>query len=128
MARIALALLAALSVTALGACKTPEQKLVDRRRELRATLDRVYGDYSARGAKPSGDADPGVLGHVATQVDRAYFESQCLALGRGERGFNLSPRLEGFLAEDRNARACRKAADLEVEIDALAQKVSERGR
>jgi hypothetical protein len=127
MARPVLSLLCVLSL-ALGACKTPEQKLVDTRRELRATLDRVYADYSARGAKPKEDAEPGVLGHVAGQVDRAYFESQCLALGRGERGFNLSPRLEAFLAEERNADACREAADLQLEIDALEQKVSrERG-
>jgi hypothetical protein len=122
MHRPLLALLAALSL-ALGGCKTPEQKLVDARRELRATLDRMYADYSA-GAKPKEGADAGVFGHFAVQVDRAYFEGQCLALGRGERGFSLSPKLETFLAEDRNADECRKAADLELEIEALERETS----
>jgi hypothetical protein len=123
MSRPVRVLLAALPL-ALAACRTPEQELVDSRREQRGTLDRMYADYSARGAKPKEGEGADVLGHVVGQVDRAYFEGQCLALGRGERGFNLSPRLEAFLAEERNAAACRKAADLQLEIDALEEKVA----
>jgi hypothetical protein len=123
MTRRLLALLAACAALAV-ACKTPEQKLVDRRRELRTTLDRAYGDYAASAGKSQEGGDPGLFGRVAGEVDRAYFESQCLAVGRGDRPVSLSARLDAFLKDDRNARACRKAADLQLEVDALEKQVS----
>jgi hypothetical protein len=103
------------------ACQSPEQKLVDRRRELRQTLDRAYAAYAGE-TEPKPE-DPGLLGRVAGEVDRAWFESQCLAQGRGERPMSLSARLDAFLKDDRNARACRRAADLQVDIDALERQV-----
>jgi hypothetical protein len=123
MTRSILAVLAALPI-ALGACRSPERQLVDTRRELRATLDGLYAEYSGRGERPPEGADAGVLGHLAGQMDRAWFEAQCIAVGRGERGLSLSARLEAFLSEDRNARACRKAADLQLEADELERKVA----
>jgi hypothetical protein len=123
MARTLLALLASLPL-ALGACRSSERQLVDTRRELRATLDRMYADYSSHGERPAAGGDAGVLGHLVGQVDRAYFEAQCIAVGRGERGLSVSARLEAFLSEDRNARACRKAADLQLEVDELERKVA----
>jgi hypothetical protein len=122
MTRRLLALLAA--VPLVLACKTPEQKLVERRRELRATLDGLYAEY-ARGAPPAeqGD-DAGLLGRVAGEMGRAYFEHRCLALGRGERPVSLSARLDAFLEDEGNAGACREAADLELEVRALERQVS----
>lgn len=125
MTRRFLVLLAAVGALAFAACKTNEQKLVDRRRDLRATLDRVYADYTAGAApKPDDGSDAGVFGRIAGEVDRAWFESQCLAVGRGERSINLSARLEAFLKEDRNARACREVADLDADVAALERKVA----
>jgi hypothetical protein len=124
MTRRIVALLALALPLVLTACKTPEQKLVDRRRELRASLDRVYADYAARpeGAQPEGEA--GVLGRITGEVDRAYFERQCLAAGRGERTIALTAKLDAFLKEERHARACREAADLDAEVSALERQVN----
>jgi hypothetical protein len=129
------ALLAALPLAlSLAACKTPEQKLVDRRHALRATLDRLYGSYGgsdlARPPPAEGGAaqDGGILGRALGEVDRSYFESQCLAVGRGERPFALSGKLDAFLRDERNAQECRRAADLRGEIDALERQVAGDGR
>jgi hypothetical protein len=121
-----LLVVAALSL-ALTACRSAEQRLVDRRRELRSTLGRAYGDWAASTPQGEPAPDAGVLGMFASQVDRALFESQCLATGRGERALPLSPRLDAFLREDRNARTCRKAADLQLEVDALEREVAAAG-
>jgi hypothetical protein len=125
MLRRAAALLAVLPL-ALAACKSPEQRLVDRRRELRDTLDPLYSWYGGVAvAKVEGPGDGGLLGRVVGEVDRAYFDGQCLAVGRGERPLALSGKLDAFLREEKVARECRKAADLQLEIDELQREVGE---
>lgn len=126
-ARRLLALAAALPL-ALAACRSPEEKLVDRRRELRASLDALSGAYAAAGTAeaPAGGADGGLVGRVVGELGRAAFEQHCLAAGRGERPFAISGRLERFVAEPANARACRRAADLQLEVDALEREVAAR--
>lgn len=119
-----LAAAALAAALALG-CRTPEQKLLDTRRELRTTLDDLYADYR-EAAAPEGGEDGGVIGRLFGEVDRSWFEQQCLALGRGERPVGMSGRLETFLRERGNARACRKAADLQLEIDALERETGGR--
>jgi hypothetical protein len=122
MTRRLLALLAAFALS-LSGCKSPEQKLVERRRDLRAKLDALYAEYARGASPPEPGADPGLLGRVAGEMGRAYFEHSCLALGRGERPITLSARLDAFLADERNAGACRKAADLELEVHELERQV-----
>lgn len=117
MPRRTLAAAALAAALALG-CRTPEQRLLDARRDLRATLDDLYADYR-EAAAPEGGEDPGLLGRLVGEVDRSWFEQQCLALGRGERPVGASARAEAFLHERGNARACRKAADLQLEIEKL---------
>lgn len=67
-----------------------------------------------------------MIGRLFGEVDRSWFEQQCLALGRGERPVGMSGRLETFLRERGNARACRKAADLQLEIDGLERETGGR--
>lgn len=122
----ALALLLALPLLVAG-CKTPEEKLVDRKRELRSALDRLYDEYR-REAEPDrkDDGAGGVVGRIFGEMDRANFEQGCLAAGRGERAFDLSGRMDAFLKGSGHERACRKAADLELEIGALEREASGR--
>jgi hypothetical protein len=115
--RFAVVLVAA--SVALGACKSPEEKLVDRRQALRATLDGVYDRYLSEGGGRSDGKDGGLLERFVGELDRSHFEESCLAMGRGERGFTFSRRLEAFLEDSGNARRCRKAARIEAEVAAL---------
>src|SRR5512138_2162982 len=129
-ARRLLALAAALPL-ALAACRSPEEKLADRRRELRDGLDTLYAAYTASAGAPAADAAPqpdggGLLGRVFGELGRAAFDQHCLAVGRGERPFALSGRLEAFVGEPANARACRRAADLQLEVDELEREVGAR--
>ncbi|HET8539002.1 MAG TPA: hypothetical protein VFL83_03920 [Anaeromyxobacter sp.] len=121
-------LLAAAALLAPAACQTPEQKLADRRRELREVLDPMYAAYSAPPAPGTADAagerEGGLVGRIMGELGRAAFEQHCLATGRGERPFAISGRLEAFVSEPANARACRRAADLQLEIDALERDVA----
>ncbi len=116
------ATLAALALAA-AACKTQAQKLVDRRHELGDVFERLYAEYApADGAAPAA-ADAGLVGRVIGEMDRTYFEQHCLAIGRGERPFALTGKLEAFMKEPAHTRACRKAADLQLEIGALEREV-----
>ncbi len=123
--------LLAVAVLAFAGCTSPEQKLVDRQRDLRDTLDRLYAAYAAGGAKDEEapkDAGPGagIVGRVLAEVDRTHFEQYCLAVGRGERAFSVSGRLEAFVQEPQHGRECRRAADLAIEIGSLEREVKGR--
>ncbi len=59
------------------------------------------------------------------EADRSYFEQQCLAIGRGERPFSLSAKLEEFLRRADVQRDCRRSADLQMEIDKLQREASD---
>lgn len=129
-ARRLLALAAVLPVLLAG-CRTPEEKLAHRRRELREQLDGLYAAYVAAGSAPAPDgaatpAEPGLLGRVLGELGRTAFEQHCLAVGRGERPFALSGRIDAFVGEPANARACRRAADLQLQVDALEREVAAR--
>lgn len=127
--------LAAALALGLSACKTPEQRLVDRRHELRATLDGLYGAFGgsdlaragqgleAQGAPP---AEAGLVGRLMGEADRSYFEQQCLAIGRGERPFSLSGKLDTFLKDPEHARDCRRAAELALDVAALERELATR--
>lgn len=120
--RTGAALLAASA--ALLACTSPEEKLIDRRHRLSETLDEIYEDYSAasgESGRPAGNG--GVVGRFLAGVDRAAFDEYCLAVGRGERPFTFSSRLESFMKSKENARACRRAAELQLEVEKLEQEV-----
>ncbi|WP_242346597.1 hypothetical protein [Anaeromyxobacter terrae] len=131
MRRLSLALLAALLA---AACRSPAEKLVDRRRDLRETLDRLYAEYaeSGSGADRRGDgreerpAGGGVVGRFVQELDRSHFEQSCLAVGRGERPFLLSDRLEAFLADGGHSRDCRDAARIDADVAALEREVQAR--
>ncbi len=123
--------LLAAAALALAGCSSPEQKLVERRRDLRARLDRLYGEYGAGGAAAGDEAakgasEGGLVGRMLAEVDRAHFEQYCLATGRGERPFSVSGRLEAFVQEPGHARECRKAADLALEVEALEREIGGR--
>jgi hypothetical protein len=123
------ALLAAAAL-ALAGCSSPEQKLVERRRDLRARLDRLYADYRGSGTAKADEAGSGgaegLVGRMLAEVDRAHFEQYCLAIGRGERPFSVSGRLDAFVQESGNTRECRRAADLALEIESLEREVGGR--
>lgn len=145
--RLTLALVAA--VLAAG-CRTPEEKLLDRRRDLRAALDQLYGEYGGSdlardmGGAPEGEPSVerrreggdraqapaggggGVVGRFVQELDRSHFEESCLAVGRGERPFLLSERLEAFLSDADHSRACRDAARIQSDVSALEREVQAR--
>ena len=122
--RTATALL--LAGTLLAGCMSREEKLIDRRHQLRETLDELYETYSSperAGDARGGAQDAGLVGRLLAGVDRAHFDEYCLALGRGERPFAFSAKLEGFMKTDANARTCRRAAELEVAIAELEREI-----
>jgi hypothetical protein len=144
--RLVLALLAAVLAVA---CRTPEEKLVDRRRDLRDALDRLYSEYGgsdlarevsgANGgtagaggraederARVPAKGSGGVVGRLVQELDRSHFEESCLAIGRGERSFVLSDRLDAFLKEADHSRACRDAARIQSDVSALEREVQAR--
>jgi hypothetical protein len=157
--RLALALLAAVLAVA---CRTPEEKLVDRRRDLRDALDRLYSEYGGSdlakelsgaeggtGGRTEDERAPGgaegdrgraegerarvpargsggVVGRLVQELDRSHFEDSCLAIGRGERPFVLSDRLDAFLKEAEHSRACRDAARIQSDVSALEREVQAR--
>lgn len=126
------AMLALAGLLALAACKSPEEKLLERRQALRAALDELHQEYRAERAAGNAGAEggepgqgAGLMQRLASELDRSGLEQHCLATGRGERGFALSDRLEDFVRE--HARACREAARLEAEVATLEREVAGRG-
>jgi hypothetical protein len=111
-------------VLALAGCKSREEQLIDRRHELRETLDDVYESYSGDTKGPG--ADSGVVGRLVAGIDRAHFDEYCLAIGRGERPFAISRKLEDFMKDRSHARACRRAAEIQVDVEELEREVSPR--
>jgi hypothetical protein len=131
---LALALgLAACSSTPDTPEQRPEDQLFAARQEYRRTLDGLYRSYGGTDVpgNPPPDVpatqdreDENVLGHVVSEADRSYFERQCLAIGRGERPFTLSGKMQRFLDAEENARGCRTAAQLQERIRALEAQVA----
>lgn len=126
------AALAVAALLALGACSSPEEKLLERRQALRARLDELHQRYASaaagepRGAPEEGEPGGGLVQRLVGELDRSHFEQYCLATGRGERAFALSARLEAFAREASNARGCRDAARLEAEVATLEREVAAR--
>jgi hypothetical protein len=129
----------ALAALATLACRSPEEKLVDRRNELRRALDGLYAEYGRAdadrakgeaaepreaGAAPAG----GFVGRFVGRLEQSHFDETCLAIGRGERPFVLSDRLAAFVADAGNADRCRRAARVEADVAALEREVAERER
>ena len=142
MRRLFLALLATFLTLA---CRTPEEKLADRRRDLRDALDRLYAEYGTGDpAREGGRADEGAgpdergreddevrpsggfVGRFVKGLERSHFEESCLAVGRGERPFLLSDRLESFLEDAGNLRGCRDAARIDADVAALERELQAR--
>lgn len=138
-ARVAFA--AALTLS-LASCRTtssqpekkPEDQLFDARQEYRQTIDGLYRSYGgtdvpgnptptspSTGSESSQGGD--MVGHVVSEADRSYFERQCLAVGRGERPFSVSAKMQRFLDGAENAQGCRKAAQLQDQIRHLEERV-----
>jgi hypothetical protein len=109
------------AVALLAACKSPQEKLLERRREQRETLDRLYARLGSAGGakKEEGGGSAGLVGRILGEADRTYFEQQCLALGRGERTLALSQQLDEFLQREDVQRECRRSVDLQLEIEEL---------
>lgn len=115
----------------LSGCKSDQEKLIDLRSELRADLDALYARYDGGAQAPgAGDDSAGAeqdgratAARFFGQLGRSYFDGYCLAHGRGERPFNLSGKLEAFMEDASNQKACRKAAKLELRIRELEEKV-----
>ncbi|HET7754751.1 MAG TPA: hypothetical protein VFK85_12650 [Anaeromyxobacteraceae bacterium] len=117
-----------------AAKERPEDQLFAARQEYRQTIDglyRTYGGSDVPGNSPPTTGSPGappqdegVVGHVVSEADRSYFERQCLAVGRGERPFNVSGKMQRFLDTAENARGCRNAAMLQERIAQLEKRVA----
>jgi hypothetical protein len=134
----------AVAVAALVAvaCRSPEERLMDRRNDLRRDLDALYRDYGESadaGAEGKGDRDrpgrgdvrasaTGFLGRVVAEIDRTSFEETCLAIGRGERPFILSDRLATFVADSGHADRCRRAARIAADVAELERESRDRPR
>jgi hypothetical protein len=133
----------AAAVLLATACRSPEERLVDRRNDLRRDLDALYAEYQEatraddRAQPPPDDAEraaprdvraaaTGLLGRVVAELDRTHFEETCLAIGRGERPFVLSDRLATFVADSGHADRCRRAARISADVSALEREVGER--
>ncbi len=124
--------LAAIVLT--SGCRSDAEKLVDLRTELRTKMDELYAAYggsslaqqaSSEPRRSDGGDDGGTAARFIGELDRSYFERFCLARGRGERPFNLSGKLEAFMKDAANEKACRDAARLEAriaELDARADR------
>lgn len=116
----------------LAGCRSDSETLVDLRTDLRTTLDALYSAYGggALAAQANGEGQeperPDVARATAArlvgELDRSYFEGFCLARGRGERPFSLSGKLDAFMKETANEKACRDAARLEARIAELEAK------
>jgi hypothetical protein len=127
-------LLAALvAATAIAACTSDAEKLVEHRADLRTRLDALYELYGggslAVGARADAERDGGGEGAATAarflgEMDRSWFESYCLAHGRGERPLNLSAKLEAFIRVAENRDACRDAARLEARVRALEARLA----
>jgi len=124
--------IAALSLA--SGCKSKEEKATDVRIELRTILDAAYAAYGggslAGQAKEKAKAeaknpDPQAAESAATgaravsELDRNFFEAYCVAHGRGERPFNLSDKLDGFMKDSKNVETCQKAAKLATKLEKL---------
>lgn len=116
------------------ACMSREEKLFDQRHRLRESLEKLYTAYggaelASDGRKPAratGEAAQPLNGLVSRFVEgaeRAHFDEFCLAIGRGQRPFALSRKLDDFMKKSENVRACRDAAKLQLAIDALEREV-----
>jgi hypothetical protein len=126
--RMPFRLVLAVSLVLLAGCKSPEEKLVDRRHDLREAFDELYADYAkasggkaAEGGEASERGGGGVVGRLFAEIDRTHFEEACLAVGRGERPFLLSERLAAFL-QDR-AGDCREAFEIQTDVAKLEREV-----
>jgi hypothetical protein len=115
------------AVVVLAACKSDAEKLVDLRTDLRTTLEELYSAYRAPPAPPKDDPrEPertdvahATASRLVGELERSYFEEYCLSRGRGERPFSLSAKLDAFMKEAANEKACRHAAKLEARIAEL---------
>lgn len=122
-------LVLAASILALAACKSPEEKLVDRRHDLRETFDELHADYRESEGEARAEAKEergvgGVVGRLFAEIDRTHFEEACLAVGRGERPFLLSERLAAFLQD--HAGDCREAFEIQSDVARLEGEVAAR--
>jgi hypothetical protein len=112
----------------LAACMSREEKLIDRRHRLRATLDELHETYSgpdhaAGGRGTEAGSNGGVVGRFLAEVNRAQFDEYCLAIGRGERPFALSGKLESFMKTPEHARTCREAAEMQIAVEELEREL-----
>jgi hypothetical protein len=133
MPRIHLVFPILVAAVLLAACKSDAERLVDLRTDLRAKLDELYAAYGGSGLaaqvkaeahKPEGGDEGGATAaRLFGELDRSYFEGYCLARGRGERPFSLSGKLDAFMKDPGNERACRDAARLEARVAELQAKV-----
>jgi hypothetical protein len=118
------------AIALLAGCKSDAEKLVDLRTDLRTTLEELYSAYRAPPAQPRDDAQEpdrtdgarATASRLVGELERSYFEEYCLARGRGERPLSLSAKLDAFMKEAANEKACRHAAKLAVRIAELEAK------
>ncbi len=126
-----------LALALLSGCKSDAEQLLDLRTELRAKIDALYAAYGggspapqagadARAAPGPGDDGSSAVTRIFGELDRSYFESYCLARGRGERPFSLSGKLDAFMKEPAHEDACREAARLALRIAELEAKAPPR--
>lgn len=122
---------ALLCAVLLVGCKSDAEKLIELRSDLRARLEELYGRYGGGALANQANADAregatddgrGTAARFLGEMDRSYFEGYCLAHGRGERPFNLSGKLDAFMKDGENQKACREAAKLASRIQELEAK------
>ncbi len=128
-------LVASAAIVLLASCSSPEEKLFERKMEARKALDAAYAAYGggdllakakAEAARsPSKESELAV--QLASEADRTFFEGYCLAVGVGDRPFNLSPKLEAWLKDGKNHSLCEKAAKTARKVDELERRTAAKG-
>jgi hypothetical protein len=112
---------------ALLACRSPEERLADEKREQRAEVDALWEDFQEElGEDARQPRDEGLVARALGEAGRSYFEASCLALGRGDRPFALSGKLDAFLKEASTRRRCEDVARRAERIAALEREAAAR--
>lgn len=112
----------------LPGCKSPEEKLVDLRTQLRDDEDALYQLYggselaaSVEGAARSagGGGIMEAAANLARDADRLAFMADCTLLGSGGRPKALSDKARAFFAQPVAKDGCRTLVQLSADIAAL---------
>ncbi len=117
-------------VTLLAACTHHEERLAERRAEVRTRIDALYAEYGATQAPPpgappreasrEGTFDAGeYIGNAVRTADRELFVATCIELGSGGRPSVYTERARDYFAQSTTKAACAEVAALTEQVRTL---------